>query len=207
MNNNQMKLVRTEYETCIGEAGDKYMRQFEFFHGFPATFRWHELWSAMLSAAPSIPPVSDGNSEAVDNELEAFAEGGDKSFFSWPSRDDLIEEIQRLESYEEGLNQVINWLRQRELYWEGDYQDEGADFDAILTEHEEIIVQQLESSTASLQAENKRLLEALKASNKLLYRANDYFFAQEDKKHLAEDFGVVATVNGALITDIERKGE
>jgi hypothetical protein len=49
----------------------------------------------------------------------------------------------------------------------------------------------------------KRLMDSLKVANELLYRANDYFYAEEETKHLAEDYGTVALFNGELISEIE----
>jgi len=75
------------------------------------------------------------------------------------------EEIERLQSYEQGLNDVIAWMKERGLYHDADYFGDGADFAAILTEHE----QQVSAYTErEIKKDNKRLVEALKANEEAI---------------------------------------
>jgi len=95
------------------------------------------------------------------------------------------EEIERLQSYEQGLNGVIAWMKERGLYWQGDHQQEGADFAAILTEHEQQVSAQ---SDRKLEADKARMLDALRKAAETTY---------SDKLHV--DWI-------ALIADMEAKG-
>lgn len=41
-----------EYSSAMGEAAETYLSSFKHAHPLPAQFRWNDLWTAMVSAAP-----------------------------------------------------------------------------------------------------------------------------------------------------------
>ena len=117
------------------------------------------------------------------------------------------EEIERLQSYEQGLNEVIEWMKERGLYHDADYFDEGADFAVILTEHEQQV-----SACAERQLEDKvkRLVEALSASNKELHNWDDSLRISAellgDSKPTRLPIQKLINSNKALLAEMEAKG-
>jgi hypothetical protein len=177
MNNNQMKLVPIQptHEMLLAAIG---WRETDSNDELPLEVQVFErVYRTMLSAAPSLPPVSDGNSEAV-----AFYLKNDE--LNEKAGPFYIDKSQKCPS-------KMNWA---------------AGFKCHL-----LYERQPTDLTASLQAENKRLLEALKKAdeamstcecsppNYMAMAGREYYFdsvkINEARSHIY-----------ALITDIERKG-
>ncbi|MGN6518684.1 MAG: hypothetical protein ACTHK2_04580 [Dokdonella sp.] len=53
--------VRPVYTHAMGEAAQRYHESFKFAHPLPVTWRWEELWNAMVAAAGCAYPECDGD--------------------------------------------------------------------------------------------------------------------------------------------------
>lgn len=110
---------------------------------------------------------------------------------------ELEEEVERLRAYEEGLNDVIAWMKERGLYHDADYFGEGADFAAILTEHEQQV-----SACVERQFEDKvkRLVEAL---NKCVYAMEHTLIADGQELQVYKDYDDSLRTANTLIIEVE----
>lgn len=141
----------------------------------PSIFDVEAILKQYIASAPEVGEAVGFIEVSEDGSARAFLSGkfnnGDKLYTTpQPDRTEQLEqqlaerdeEIERMQSYEQDLNDVIAWMKERGLYWEGDYQQEGADFAAILTEHE----QQVSACTErEIKKDNKRLVEALREAH------------------------------------------
>jgi len=112
------------------------------------------------------------------------------------------EEIERLQSYEQGLNEVIAWMKERGLYHDADYFGEGADFAAILTEHEQQVSAFVERQ---FKADKAKLLDAIQRNQfalivlKTMCDVAGLKAGQEKAYEMFED-------NNKLLAEMEAKG-
>jgi len=77
----------------------------------------------------------------------------------------------------ECLDEIIVWLKERGLYSNADYQDEGADFCAILSEHEGEII---------AQGERKQLKQIAKVLEQALEIALKYTEHSYERRKITE---------------------
>jgi hypothetical protein len=62
-----------EYTEAIGRAGGLYHAKFRQAHPLPATWRWQELWEAMLAAGPTPPKSASVPVERLEALFEKWS--------------------------------------------------------------------------------------------------------------------------------------